>query len=467
MIGTAHPILFEDASTEMTWAVLCQARRDTDNNGRVSMHLSAEGELLGDRPQRYFVEGEGPGTPIDDFVAGDASGRYAAWVAQGRLMLRDVVTKSQVDLTALGADTQQDESSYTPHRAVTFDPTGPRLAYLRQHGDRQWIVVRHLETGDETVHSPGSGSIWRLSYEPEGQFLSVYAVVADTNGNRRREWPFPLRDSNSAPCGGPVPHYNVWEFPGDTPKHRLLRLSDGQLIEPSGFVMSFGSAYVERNDDNELWLNPAATRRQLITSSVCNGRVLHADASRDAIVVGCANAYGERREILLWTSLFRRKLNIDVAAYEVDGRLAAATQLLPLYPRNEAYLLDFQSLQLIALQPNDEVLATLNDSVLLQRGRTLGFLRLKPGASGRLGLDYYPGRVIRPPLAQIRQVEGYASVGPALFNLVDRRHVGSFAEAPLALSQSGHGLIFTARPRSSSGLRKGPLRWVRPKRSKP
>jgi hypothetical protein len=71
---------------------VCQAREDTDRDGKLAVRYGPRGELEGDAMRSYFVLGAGPGEAIDGLAAYDPTGRYVVVVVDGKLWLIDAVT---------------------------------------------------------------------------------------------------------------------------------------------------------------------------------------------------------------------------------------------------------------------------------------------------------------------------------------------------------------------------------------
>src|SRR5262245_21873126 len=75
LIGTDHPLLVKRVAPDGSWVIGCEAREDTDHNGRIEAFSNEHGTLYGDRMRPYFVVGAGEGEAIDAFVDSDESGR--------------------------------------------------------------------------------------------------------------------------------------------------------------------------------------------------------------------------------------------------------------------------------------------------------------------------------------------------------------------------------------------------------
>ncbi len=455
--GTENPLIVVTASPARNWMVLCQARQDTDGNGRVSVSVGPTGELEGDALQTYFVAADSRETRIRQFLGNDPSGRYVAYRTENELWLLDTVTNNQIDLAANGAETTDDGQSFTTHRALSFGPRGRSVAYLRTVSGETTVVVRDLVSGEQREHPVGSGLVGRLSFEPDGDFIRLDVVLADSNGNGRVQWPFPPAKDKSGPCAGPIPRYNVWQFPGDESKPRLLRLSTGELIDAPGFVMTVGENIVVRNDTAELRLLTPSGERRKISSDTCNARVLHADAKRETVVFGCAGAYGARRDIFLRTPTARKHLNVDIAAFEQDTRFDGYPDWLALYPHNDSTLLNLEDGELYKLPEGSRTLATFTTNALVDDGGKLLFAHLD-GADTKPKLHWTATNRTRKPLEPLLIALPLIALGEELFDIEHRRWLGRFSQTPLAVSSDGRGLI-PRRPGTDRRLALGPVQW--------
>ena len=71
---------------------MCQARQDTDRNGKISVGYGMHGDTFGDRLDPFLVFGSGTGSLIDSFVARDdgnpfGGARGASIAADGTRMI--------------------------------------------------------------------------------------------------------------------------------------------------------------------------------------------------------------------------------------------------------------------------------------------------------------------------------------------------------------------------------------------
>lgn len=452
-IGTPGPVTLRAASATASFAALCQAREDTDGDGKVEVRVGEHGQLHGDNLQVYLVRGSGAGQRVDEYVGHDPTGRYVAAIRGQELVLVDLALGRDVVLSQGQTDVRDDAASFYPHRAGAFSPVAPWFAYLVRTDTGPRVVLRDLTTGSETRHDPGDGSIWRLAFEPDGAFLRVELITKDTNRNGRLDWPYPraLRPNR---CMGPIPTFAVWDYPGDRPTTKLLRLSTLDWIEPDGFVMTMGDGWIARSG-SELWLwspDAAATR---ISSESCAGRVLHADARYDHILFGCASGWGQRRQLYYRTQRERRALGFDVAGYELDGRLDPAQRLIALRSRDASYLIDLALRRTSELKQGSEVLATYDSHALIAYDDKLMALHWPDTGSP----TWLPLGVPRPSLVELQQQGAFVAVGTSLFDLASRGYAGEFERQPLQLALDGRGLL-PVHNQTAQRFAEGPLMWT-------
>src|SRR5689334_22299759 len=68
-MGTKHPMLVQRVAPDGHWAFVCQAREDTDHDGKVEIEVAYHGETSGDRLVPYFIRSSGKETVIEDLVS--------------------------------------------------------------------------------------------------------------------------------------------------------------------------------------------------------------------------------------------------------------------------------------------------------------------------------------------------------------------------------------------------------------
>lgn len=456
VIGSAHPVLLRAASPSGSWLALCQAREDTDHDGKIKVSVEEHGELSGDRLQTFLVHGGGLGEAIDRFLGQSPDGRFISIQRAGRVLLIDTLTDSSVDLSERGADSRDDQSPYLGPRTVRFDPTGRRVLYLRSAGvpessggDR--VVVRDLISGVERVIEPGAGLLWRADFDATGESVILKVVTEDSNKNKRLEWPFPLRRDLDAGCQGPIPTFAVWEFPGDQPKARVAPLARSTVYEAPGFITTLGAGWLQRDDKLRLiWQSPETSTTLL--PETCNARLSHSDPVKQLLVAVCLDAKQGPTLELVGPAL-RRSLGLQVSPFEVDIELERRPILVPLYTKQGTALLDLDSRSSSMLGESDWIVASYGKRALVRRGEAL--LLWNDGK-----LVPLPGKAAT--MAQVLRSGAMVSVPPLVVDLETGTLLGTTPMHGLALTTAGASLVAADYPSEPSRLPTGPLRWVLP-----
>ena len=438
---------------------MCQAREDTDGNGRVEVAVTADGRLTGDQMQTFLVRGKNQEQPIQALLAADPAGRWLVLQRNERSVLLDTHTDSEVDLTARGADTRNDRSSYQPHRTLSFDESGTHLLYVRREEGATRVVVRDLAAGTESTINPGPGVLWRAELDALGKWAILHMLAQDTNGNGRLDWPIPPSRSHAEPCRGPIPRMDAWGFRGDRPVVRLARSSGGKAESRPTFVAAFGKDLVLREPGGRLVLRRVPGRDYQLAPALCQARVLHVDPSRQLVVATCTPAQGPSKVNLLGVT-FRQELELELSPPPYDRQPQQQQRLLAFYPGREAVLLDLDRRHLRPLQPNDAVLATRGPWALIRRDRSLVFLNAETGEQQSL-----PGQTA--PLLEHRVTGAMVVAQPLVVDLAARRLLGRVEGQPLALTRAGQVLVAAGRDADARALAVGPLRWVEPKPEPP
>lgn len=453
-VGSAHPVLVRAAASDGGWTVVCQARVDTSSDGIIEVSVGPRGKLEGDQLQTFLVEGSGEGEPITAFVAGDPTGRYLAFTRASRLVLKDSYDQVEVDLSELGALTGTDESPFAPHRAASFSADGLRVLYLRRHGSRESVVVRTLESGEEVTLDPGEGLLWRAEFDESGAWVVMRVVDGDTNGDGRWDWPHGKPNLDESPCTSPVPEYRVPVVPNDKPSVRVAPAAGGQVRRVRGYVTGFGAgAFVRRPGDRALFIERPGAPSELWSPSLCDGRLLHADAARGLLLVACATEEGPRALELVGQGE-RLALGVSVAAFELDGVVRGQPRLVPVYPYPglPTALVDLETRELLSLGLRDRVIGTQGRLVLLRREEKL-----------YLGDARQELTLIGPvsPLARIWRQASTVFVAPWVIDMAEGRVMGRVEADALALSRRG-AVLAAREPGDAQRLPVGPLTWHTP-----
>jgi hypothetical protein len=295
-IGTAHPLLFEDVASDGRWCFICQARADTDGDGRIEVLLGRHGDVMGDDMLPYLVISSGPGWTFDEFIAADPRGRYVAVRKGACLEIVDtrgpsVVTLPDADLRAAGS--------------AAFDALGQRLVYLRG-GASNPIVIRDLGSGQQTEISGGDGLIIYPRFDPESRWVQVTAFPSGRA-------PTIATTLASGPCRGEATSFSVFRLSrAERQTVRLLPVQGDQIAhEGTDLIAPFGVDHLVRRDDGALAVRDKAGKESVVVPANCNGRLVHADPGRKSLVVACKSGHsGRARELWLFGPQGARALGI-------------------------------------------------------------------------------------------------------------------------------------------------------------
>ncbi len=293
-VGTAHPLLFQTAAPDASWVGICQARHDTNHDGRISVVLGHHGEPLGDEMQPYLIEGSGTGLPVDDLLGHDPTGRYVA-VRQGACLdLVDTQTRTATRLP--DADLRESNPIFGPRRAVSFDGDGTRMLYIRGGLPRPQVVVRDLARGTETALDPGPGNLWHATLDPEGSWVMTESL---TDGH----WPVGGASPASRTCRGEPISTSTFRLEGATnpPRRRVIPAAGGAAQEVPGLVRPFGRDFLVRDPDGALSVvSSGGQRLRTIVPADCHARVEHVDGQRGVVIAACRLAEHGHRVLRLY-----------------------------------------------------------------------------------------------------------------------------------------------------------------------
>jgi len=315
LVGTADFLEVQTASPEADWAVICQAREDTDGDGEVSMHSDHWGALYGDRPTPYFIHGAGPGEPLDAYVLRDPTGRHLLVVHDGKLVLLDTLGLVATDLSARGAPMGANGYPFLGHAGASFDARGTRLLYLQGPKDQRVAVVRDLATGVENRVPAPPRRLHHAALHHQGRWVILHTDLAPASrcSFYRSEQPTGAR----LQCPGRDEELAVL----DRDRHPCLDLwlapADGSLPPQVArdVVMISEDVLVVRDQGGALRLR-RGTREQVLVPASCGARVLGASDGPLAMLVACA---GPGPNVKLVTTAGLQALPLTVVVPEKDN----------------------------------------------------------------------------------------------------------------------------------------------------
>lgn len=193
------------ASAEHRWAVLWQAREDTDGNGVVQVYYGEHGGRGGDRQDIWIVLGGGPGVRVDRFL--DGRGRWLAVVDDGDVQLIDSATGTRTVLgPSLGEWAWDDDPHVGGGPEVRF-ADGEHLVWLPT---RDRIVVTSTSTEQRSEY--GLAGYWIAWAHTDATatwiFAGVLARAPDDPGDPHQlpntATSYRLFPCRRLQCGGPA-----------------------------------------------------------------------------------------------------------------------------------------------------------------------------------------------------------------------------------------------------------------------
>ena len=454
-IGTADPVVLDAASPLGSWVVACQAREDTDGDGRIRVGVDPRGELTGDELRPYLMVGKGPGRPIDELIAADPTGRWLVLREEGRPWLVDTTGSGRLDLGALGADSRADALPYADHRTFAFDGSGTKLSYVRS-GERNEseVVVRTLADGSEHIVDPGPGKLWRAAIDMTGNWVVIEMITEDTSGNGRLGWPVPEREHLSHRCRGPIARYSAWQDRGDQPATLVAPATGGRAKLMSSLVAPLRSRLLVRLPGGEIYLRSWSGKRVRLGEGQCLGHLVHADVDRGLALFACEQEEG-RPLLELRGPGFRRELEIPVAGQAVRNWPASTARLIPVYPGQDALLVDFEKQATVALEPRDSVLLVAGSRALVRRGDDLLLIDVDSALERPLA-------TLPHPIPDVQLQPPVAVVSPFVIDIERGKVLGTESGRPLAVTRDGHVLVAAGHDASADAVAVGPLLWRRP-----
>ncbi|MGC4094202.1 MAG: hypothetical protein QM756_41085 [Polyangiaceae bacterium] len=447
----AGPISLELAAPDARWLVACQARVDSDGDGRLAVTSNDKGELGGDRMQRYLEFASGEEREIDDLLASSADGRWLVLRLEDHTELYDTVSGARRDSSALGADTRSEPLEPGRHRAFAFSENS--LFYLRARDNGEELVQQELSLGGERLLYTSKEPIARLRVDVGGK-LVVLSVARPENAKQRRfTWPYRL-DSAPRPCRGPGARFPAPNPNADPFSTLVVDIEQGSVEPVDALAGLFGQSLVRREADGSLWLTRGKQRQQL-TDKACAGRILFSDVESNSFLIGCAiDKKPGRFNVELVGRDARKSLDVDVASLGYDEPNRAPKRLFALYPGANCALYDTEKRTLHMLSPGDAVLSTQGAHALVRRGKSLFLF----DADSRRETDL---KAPLDPFGDVLVTGSLVFASPWLVDLESGRVRGPVAGKGLALASSGAVLV-PAQPPSERALAEGPLTWRRP-----
>ncbi len=459
LLGTADFLEVQTASPEADWAVICQARADTNGDGEVSMHSDHWGALYGDRPIPYFIQGAGPGEPLDAYVLRDATGRHLLVVKDGKLLLLDTRAQVATDLTARGAPKGADGYPFLGHAGASFDANGARLLYLQGPRDRRVAVVRDLATSAEVRVPPPPRRLLYAYLHRGGRWVLSHSELAPEHRCHfsRSEQPFgarrfcPGRDAELHVLSRDLhPCTDLWVSPAD---------GGAPPREADDVVFLADDALVIRDAAGALRL-VRGTQDRVLVPAACRGRVLGAAESPLALLVACV---GPRPNVKFVTDAGAQALPLTVEVPEKDNEWISPHRLQRVDTREGSVYVDLDGRPPRLLREPGNLVARHGRRALFHGQKQLRLYDLATGhrVLAVQNVPEYPHVFTAGAQVAVGRSGDWPGVG---IDLDAGRVTGRLPREVYALSRQGFALVEAAGQglMRASGHVRGPLMWLAP-----
>ncbi|QRO03079.1 hypothetical protein JRI60_50730 [Archangium violaceum] len=286
-IGTAHPIVLQAAATDGRWVVACQAREDTNGDGKLEVRYGQHGDTRGDALAPYLFLDPGEGERLDDFLTADPTDRYLVVVRGGSLRLLDTYTRADTELAAPGTFPE----GKAPRSAlpVSFSRDGKHLLLVVLTGPdkKATAFLVNLADGSRREVQHGPGVLGEATLDPGGRWVMFGVLTQDTDGDGQLTWPKLKTSLSPRGCRGPILSASQYGYTGDKPSFVLGRVSGGPLVPAGDMLLPVGDLALRQGEQGELFVEDAAGQRTEWVPAGCGARPIHVDLEHQQLLVTC------------------------------------------------------------------------------------------------------------------------------------------------------------------------------------
>lgn len=375
-------------------------------------------------------------------------GRAAAFAVGDTWQLMAMDSGRRFDLTERGID-RRFVVNARDARSIVFHPALPLVALLLRHDGKPSVTVLDYENATETRITPASLEVFRLAWDPSGEYLLLDEIPEDTNRNRTLDWPIPEAKSPPLPCNTGVARFVANSTRGDRVLPTAAPRSGGTAVAVNGAWLYDGRHWLGVTDTHAaVAFEP--NRQRHITPDECEARPIAAHGATKQLLVGCVEK--GRMALGLVTSQQFRPLGIDMPLAGDFERHGWPERLLPIYSGTRSTLVDFERQSIVTLNERDQLLAQAGETVVLRRGTSLVRRGLTDASEAILAGDVAPG-------ARVILGRRVAWVDPYVVDAGSRALPYVVPRVVAALSENGCALSYT-RVAEPPGYACGPLRWA-------
>ena len=461
-IGTPHPTLVSGFHPRGDWTVLCQAREDTDGNGRVHAEVfDHHGTLSGDQMRPYLVWGAGSGEPLDVFVAGSDDGAHLVVVERGALIL------------IRAADRQRTVLAPQPAPGLDLDlraafVAGGHLLYVRPGPDAAALVSRSLATGEESAFDFELSRLHAIEAAPDAPLVALHLHPAGEPGAPTpRGTPGHWSSQFGPGCRAPAMASSWSPGRGPQPVPHIASPAGGGVTAVPGFLGFAGDWYLDRGADARLSACRMDGRTAILASGACDARPVTFAPALGRLLLACRNADDSAGASgPLWL--------VELGGPEPQVRALAS----PGFPSNPAFassrpeIGEVASYSTMPRRPEDWTHYTVDlraPSASVSTGRPGASDRVRPDVRWEGGRAWLLGPGARrtrlgfqSKVHETRAIDDHTVWADGHIVDLNRRKVVGKAPRPLGVGADGRLLVSDAPAGSyGPGPVPGPLRWIR------
>lgn len=445
--GPAGSVWVERAALNASWVAWC----DPDDNAATPATSRGSQPRGGAQPvRRVHMEWMDGHTRIIAGVLGQSASGRAVVIDTGEgWQLIDTVRGTTIDLNELGVDRRRALNDVVP-RGIAFHPTLPVVALLTARNGRTEVLVLDYAADESATIQPHSQHVFRMSWEPSGDFLFLQEVPEDSNGNRRVDWPEPEVPSGPGRCGEALPRFVVATGrSSDRVAWTVAPRSGGAATAADGFLLRTREGWLTLTSDARIALRTTAGVRQL-TPPGCEVWPVAAHGSSRQLLVGCHEK--GRLGLNLVSQRGSLALGVDMPPSEDLVHRSWSSRFLPIYAGIRSYLIDFERAAALELQQRDQLLAQQGAHVVIRRASSIVRRNLSNQEESVLAKDIASG-------SRIVFGNGHAWLDPYLVSAEPGFDPIQVPHTVVALSLNGCALSYQ-QPFDPPHFPRGPLRWV-------
>jgi hypothetical protein len=424
--GPSGPVRVDRVAVNQSWVSWCNVR---------SSHLT-------------LTWSDGRSQSLTAVLGQSVTGNAVAIAVGDTWQVVDTASRNTIDLNQLGIDRRLNPTG-SGARSIVFHPTLPIVALLLRRDEHSLVSL--LDTSDERQLSifPSSREVYRVAWEPSGDYLLLDEIPEDTNGNHRLDWPEPELSRPASICDDAMPRFVTAGSKGDRLVTTIGARTGGAAIPANGAVQYGDHSWFAITPDRQVTINDA-THAVEATPKTCDAHLVASHGTSRQLLIGCLEK--SRLALGLVSQHGYRPLGIDMPYAEDFDRRTWSERFLPIYSGTSTYLVDFERSTAITLLERDQLLAQLGANVVVRRGSTI--VRLNAGDSSAvvLATSLEPGtRIVLGK--RVAWVDPYVvGADPEFVTYLLPHNVA-------ALSEQGCALVYT-KPADPPNHPQGPLRWL-------